>query len=159
MNSCRQFRSSGVAPKGNRGDCFAESPPRMFTRIGNLTWVENALGRPPRQSRLGRDAQSPFAKTPPGSSPFAPIFFTNSRGRPGWPGQSKTSADRLRDPATLPTRRAVGMRAAKPQEPPQYQWLTLACSNVSGNPLESKDGGRCRIRTYDFHRVKVTLYR
>lgn len=21
------------------------------------------------------------------------------------------------------------------------------------------DGGRCRIRTYDFHRVKVTLYR
>jgi len=22
-----------------------------------------------------------------------------------------------------------------------------------------KDGGRCRIRTYDFHRVKVALYR
>jgi hypothetical protein len=24
---------------------------------------------------------------------------------------------------------------------------------------EDKDGGRYRIRTYDFHRVKVTLYR
>jgi hypothetical protein len=22
-----------------------------------------------------------------------------------------------------------------------------------------ENGGRCRIRTYDFHRVKVTLYR
>ena len=30
----------------------------------------------------------------------------------------------------------------------------LQAWNVLGN-----DGGRCRIRTYDFHRVKVTLYR
>ena len=26
-------------------------------------------------------------------------------------------------------------------------------------PQRMKAGGRCRIRTYDFHRVKVTLYR
>src|SRR6266446_6175996 len=27
------------------------------------------------------------------------------------------------------------------------------------NQLQKMNGGRCRIRTYDFHRVKVTLYR
>jgi hypothetical protein len=90
---------------------------------------------------------------------FRPDLFHQLQ-RP--PGLARAIEDLRRSPPQSrhpPTRRAVGMRAAKPQEPPQYQWLTLACSNVSGNPLESKDGGRCRIRTYDFHRVKVTLYR
>ena len=26
-------------------------------------------------------------------------------------------------------------------------------------PYEDEAGGRCRIRTYDFHRVKMALYR
>ena len=47
---------------------------------------------------------------------------------------------------------AVGLRPA-------------AGTEVCVSPLEKghfcllMDGGRCRIRTYDFHRVKVALYR
>ena len=36
------------------------------------------------------------------------------------------------------------------------QNLMIPVTNA-GNQLIN--GGRCRIRTYDFHRVKVTLYR
>jgi hypothetical protein len=41
--------------------------------------------------------------------------------------------------------------------------LWVSREDIRAEPKErlmSEDhGGRCRIRTYDFHRVKVTLYR
>ena len=35
---------------------------------------------------------------------------------------------------------------------------TISHTQVAAS-LEVKDGGRYRIRTYDFHRVKMALYR
>ena len=35
----------------------------------------------------------------------------------------------------------------------------LALNGTEPDPTNSKDGGRYRIRTYDFHRVKMALYR
>jgi len=43
---------------------------------------------------------------------------------------------------------------AKRQKPLIFQWLVSILWTVL-DVLESRNGGRSRIRTYDFHRVKV----
>ncbi len=46
----------------------------------------------------------------------------------------------------------------KRQKPLNYQRIVLFLWTVL-DVLESVSGGHSRIRTYDFHRVKVALYR
>jgi hypothetical protein len=42
----------------------------------------------------------------------------------------------------------------------RFAWMERGNQQPEGGNLENlKSGGRCRIRTCDFHRVKVALYR
>ena len=50
-------------------------------------------------------------------------------------------------------------RAAAGDEREPAAEMPSGARHLALSPLRGSDGGRCRIRTYDFHRVKMALYR